>query len=196
MAETVEALKAKGRQALIDQAVEILKRRDADLDPAPFDQVRVRANDSQIWVSFATSIVFLAEGTRYTGSVGVELVSGSSSRSPLSHASDTPSSRTPPCFVPDANAAAAIAFVLAAVNRSDEVGSLPDGKMPPGRRMVIRDKGDHYAVSVTDEWMESSYHVDRTKGVISNAMHAHMAVEELPESEQLHEITEEEGASP
>ena len=92
--------------------------------------------------------------------------------------------------MPDHGARAAIAFVIQAVNRSPEVGDVPEGRLSPGTSMTIRDEGDSYKVSVGDAWMDSFYRVDKQTGAISDAMHAHMAPEPGVDGEEFEVITE------
>ncbi len=187
---TTITLRAEGRKALIDRAAAELKASNPDFDPAAYDQVQVRASSSQVWVSFATSIVLLREGQRFATSRSVELVGKVSTGGSACHPHDLAWDGESPPFVPDAAAERDIAFVLAAIEKSPDVGSVPDGKLPTGTQMIIRDTGDHFEVSVADEWMDSSYRVSKIDGTISNAMHAHSIPAPEEDGEEFEEITE------
>jgi len=186
--QSVEEYRAKGRAWLIDEAARRLKKGNAAFDRAAFDQVSVRASDRSLWVTFATSIVLLRTGERFTHTDGIDLVNGVSSGGSVAHPHDLPWTGDAPAFVPDHDARKAIAFVLQAANASDEVGDIPGGKLPAATRMTIRDCSDHYEVSVDDPWMSSSYHVAKADGAISESMHAHSIPDEGPEAEVFEEI--------
>lgn len=190
MPQTVEEYRAKGRQWLIDEAARRLKERDATFEQAAFDQVSVRASDRSVWVTFVTSIVLLREGQRFTHSQGIDLVNGSGAGGSVAHPHDLPWTGDAPPFLPDHTARSAVVFVLRAANTSDEVGDIPEGKLPAGSRMTIRDCDDHYEVSVDDPWMTSTYHVSKSDGTISEAMHAHSIPDEDPDSETFEELAD------
>ena len=185
-----EEYRAKGRQWLIDEAAQRLKERNAAFERVAFDQVSVRASNRSVWVTFVTSIVVLRQGERFTHSQGIDLVNGAGAGGSVAHPHDLPWTGDAPPFVPDHAARSAIVFVLHAANASDEVGDIPGGKLPAGTRMTIRDRDDHYDVSVEDPWMMSTYHVAKADGAISEAMHAHSLPDEGPESEVFEEVTD------
>ncbi len=188
---TVEAMRNLGRAGLIDLATDRLRSGDAGFDPTAYDQVVVSASSSDVMVSFATSIVLLRVGERFTHGRSIALVSGAGSGGIVANPHDLPWSGDAPPFVPDAADRVEIAFVIDAVNRDPDVGSIPDGKLPLGTGMIIRDAGDHYAVSVADEWMDSSYHVAKDTGAISEAMHAHSVPPPVEPGAELFEIVSE-----
>jgi len=187
---SVEALKDMGRAGLIEEATRRLREQNPDFDPTAYDRVVVRASSTDVLVSFTTSIVLLRTGESFTHSRSIGLVSGLGSGGSVANPHDLTWTGTPPPFLPDPDTVRDIRFVLEAANRDTKVGDIPDGKLPEGTRMTIRDVGDHYEVSVESEWIRSSYRVAKGTGAISEAMHAHSVAPEFEEAEVLELITE------
>jgi hypothetical protein len=154
-----------GHAALVERAATAIRTQHPTFDPATFDQVVVTANSSRVWVSFGHSIQFLPAGQSSFYGVGTDLDGMYS----FSSEGDDPKV----FYTPDADAKAAIAFVLAAIEKAPNIGGIPEGKLPPGERLNIRPAGDHYRVSMSSPSTASSYKVRLVDGTIFDASHKH-----------------------
>ncbi len=77
-------------------------------------------------------------------------------------------------------------FIFNAINKSDEIGHMPNSKIDEGTNMTITEKLMYYYVEMSSWSTYSHYKVDKGSGKISEANHkhyAHSSEDEKPEWE-------------
>lgn len=168
----LDSLKALGRDSLIKLAVK--KINDPNFISTNYDLIRVEANKTTLLVHFELSIHFVGARACHYDAVTIALFG-----------SGTYSSITGDCehvkfYDPSASDKKSIAFVFAAINKSDEVGHIPDNKLDKGTTMTITEKPTYYYVEVSSYSTYSHYKVDKISGKISEANHKHYAQEHQP----------------
>jgi len=170
-----DELQALGRDSLLKMA--LVKLTDKGFDPAFYDVQRVKRWDDNIIVEFNASIVFASANSCFYQSVYVSLA-GSGSGSSIYGSCDKPK-----YYTLSKSEKSKIDFVIRSINKSDEVGSIPDGKWPKGTFMKIEEKSAYYKVSVNSYSTFSSYKVVKKTGKIYEASHKHYAHDGLENKE-------------
>lgn len=172
----IDSLKKLGRDALIELAVK--KIENPEFDPQQYDRITVKANKQSLVVEFALSVVLKNKQLCYYEQVWVglagEQVSGGSVQGDCD---ETPYYKRTKEIVEKINA------VFEAVNKSTEIGHVPDNQLPEGTTMEITEHATHYLVE-TSSWSTFSYFkVDKLTGNISDAGHKHYARDSDEEDE-------------
>jgi hypothetical protein len=165
---SVDELKKLGRDSLIKMAVKEIN--DSTFHPEHYDRIVVKANDTQVWVSFSLSVVLKTKKPCYYDAVGVDLANGTVSRSHSNNDCDEAGH-----YKPTKSIQKKIDFVFNAINKSDEVGDLPGNKVPYGTTMDISEHPTYYYVEVSSYSTFSHYKVDKITGKIYDAGHKHYA---------------------
>jgi hypothetical protein len=171
---SAEELKKLGRDSLIKMAVHTVK--DTAFHASYYQDVTVKANKEHVRVIFSNPVRLKMKKYCYYDAVEVDLSNGTVSRS-LTGECDAPIIAF---YKPTPEMNKKIAFVFDAINKSDEIGHVPDNKLPAGTIMDIIDNKNYYLVEVSDEDTFSTYKVDKTTGKISEANHKHYAKEGPP----------------
>lgn len=172
----VEELKALGRDSLISRAVGLLQRSDAEFDPSQYDRIRVIVDEDDIIVRFEHSIAFYGRKTAYRYNATVNIRTGSTGSSIVSNPNDYDEDAEEYRFFRwDDKSRKAVRFVLDAINRQNEIGDIPEGKLPKDTRMTIREESGYYQIEV-DSWSTHSYYkIKKSSGKIYDAGHKHYA---------------------
>ena len=165
LAQSIEDLKRLSKDSLISLAVR--KINNAVFKPDQFTNISVWTEAEELTVEFDHAIQFIPKRGQYYYSVSVELVKGSSSRRIMGDGEvDVVTYYNPDQFKKE------VQFVLQSINKSDEVGKIPEGGLPYGT-MTINEMGSYYDISVDSESTHSSYKIRKGSGKVYEASHKH-----------------------
>jgi hypothetical protein len=164
--ERIDSLKKLGRDSLVKLAVKKLK--DPAFDPELYDRISVKAYPASLLVSFEVSVLIYSESSCYYKAVYIPLVGDGIGRTIRGKCAD------PEFYRPSPGDKKKIKFIFDAINKSNEVGDVPDNKLDPGTFMEISELPHHYYVEVSSWGSFSFYKVDKATGKISGAGHEHL----------------------
>jgi hypothetical protein len=161
----LDSLKALGRDSLIKLAVK--KINDPKFNPANYDLITVKASSTALLVEFELSVRMISFGSCYYDAVTVSLFGGGSG------GSITGDCENVKYYNPSSGDKKSIDFVFNAINKSDEIGHIPDKKLDKGTTMTITEKPTYYYVEVSSWSTYSEYKVSKGTGKIYEASHKH-----------------------
>lgn len=161
----LDSLKALGRDSLIKLAVK--KINDPKFNPANYDLITVKASSTTLLVEFELSVRLISGNSCYYHSYTVSLY-GSGSGGSITGDCDNVK-----YYNPSSADKKSIDFVFDAINKSDEIGHVPDKKLDKGTTMEITEKPTYYYVEVSSWSTFSHYKVSKATGKISEASHKH-----------------------
>ncbi len=165
-AQTIlDSLKALGRDSLIKLAIK--KVNDPKFNPANYDLITVKANSKSLIVEFDLSVRLITNGSCYYHSFFVSLYGGGSGGSITGDCDNVK------YYHPSVADKRSIEFVFNAINKSEEIGHVPDNKIAKGTTMTITEKPTYYYVEVSSWSTYSHYKVNKVSGKISEANHKH-----------------------
>ena len=171
MKNKVEKLKKSGRDSIIKLAI---KKLDKDIVASNY-LIQVKANSSSVIVYFHLAIIYVPLNTEYAYNYGIDLIEGTSWSNIVSnpHAYETGIINTPN-YKPSEETKKHIQFVLDAINKNNEVGSIDIEHFSFDDSMIIRDNKKHYEITMLSTHQESSYKIDKETGKVFDARHAHL----------------------
>lgn len=164
---TVDDLKKLGRDSLIKMAVKELN--DTAFHPEYYDVVEVMYKKDAMEVNFSLSVRFHSGKKCFIEHVTVGLLNSNNGNSSSGDCDEMS------YYKPSKKLQKKIDFVFNAINKSDEVGHIPNNKLPAGTKMDITEYMTYYYVEVSDDVLYSHYKVDRNTGKISEAGHKEYA---------------------
>ncbi|MDX2173808.1 MAG: hypothetical protein SFY56_11865 [Bacteroidota bacterium] len=178
-ATKIDSLKKLGRDSLIKLAVQ--KLNEPGFDASAYDRVTVKATTTSLEVDFDLSVRFYKSGMCYYDNVFVSLIGGNSGNSIQGDCKE------PKYYKLSEEQKKKVEFVFKSINKSDEVGHIPNNKINKGTTMKITEKLTHYYVEVSSWSTYSHYEVDKVTGKISQAGHKHYARsgDEKPDYEEV-----------
>jgi hypothetical protein len=166
----IDSLKKLGREKLIQLAVE--KLNDSAFDPTHYDRIIVKANVQSLIVEFTLSIVVSKKSSCFYDAVYVALA-GSGTGKSIEGFCDEPEYYSAP-----ESDRKIVDFVFDAINKSTEIGHIPDRKLRAGTSMKIALHLTYYFVEVSNWSTFSHYKVNRVTGKISESEHKHYVRDE------------------
>lgn len=172
---TLDEMKALGRDSLIAIAAERAKNSYPDFRIDLFAHIRVKISRSSLWVIFDNPIRFVPRKSAFIYDMSVNLTENSIGTGPIENDKELKDFEEYQFFKPTKESRKAIEFVLNAVNKDNEIGDIPDGKLPDGTQMTIIEKSDHYAIEVDSYSTVSHYKIKKSSGKIYDASHKHYA---------------------
>lgn len=165
--ETIKELKKLGRDSLIKLAIS--KVDEPGFDASAYDRVVVKLEKDALLVDFSLSVLVSDKKSCFYSSVTVALVGQGTGRSIQGFCDE-------PAFYKHTNSTKKkIAFVFDSINKSDEIGHVPNHILPPGTTMSIEERLTFYHVETTSWSTHSYFDVDKLTGKISDAHHKHYA---------------------
>ncbi|MBX7153097.1 hypothetical protein K1X84_15830 [bacterium] len=172
---TLDELKALGRDSLIAIAAARAKNSYPDFKTDLFDRIRVKISRGSLWVIFDNAIQFVPRKSAFIYDMSVNLTENSLGTGPIENDKELKDFEEYQFFKPTKNARKAIEFVLNAINNDNEIGDIPDGKLPDDTQMTIIEKSDYYAIEVDSYSTVSHYKIKKGSGKIYDASHKHYA---------------------
>jgi len=161
----IDSLIKLGGEALIEMAVKEIN--DPGFHRENYDRISVLANKNTLLVEFRLSILLKSKSSCFYYVVDVALVGSGTGGNIIGDCDETPYYQNSPADQKK------IRFVLDAINASDEVGHIPDYKLPDDTSMEIIENAGHYQVEVSSWSTFSYYKVNKLTGKISEAGHKH-----------------------
>jgi hypothetical protein len=161
----IDSLKKLGRDSLINLAVK--KLNESAFKPNNYDRIIVKANENSLVVEFSLSIVLSDSKSCFYDFVFVALV-GSGSGKSIKGDCENPKFYTFP-----KTDKKKINFVFDAINKSNEIGHIPNNKLDEDTKMEIVEKLNYYYVEVSNWSTFSHYKVNKLTGKIYEANHKH-----------------------
>ncbi len=158
-----------GKDSIVQLA---LQRIDEGVTLENFKKIKVYTNGKEVYVSFRNPIKYLPIASVYYFDVGVQLIEKVTQSSPLANGIFEYTNADIPYYKETAEGSAALHFISEAVNSNRELGSLNLDNFED--TMIIHELENYYDVSIVSEFQESSYHVEKITGKISNTEHAHL----------------------
>jgi hypothetical protein len=162
-----DSLKKLGRQKLIELAVK--KLNDPSFDPAAYDRVIVKASKTSVIVEFGMSLVLLDKNDCFYDKVMVTLVGGGGGWSIQGDCKE------PKYYKLSSRDQKKIDFIFESINKDNEIGNIPDKKIPDGSTMKVTEKLTHYYVEMNNFSTFSHYNIEKVTGNIYDANHKHYA---------------------
>jgi hypothetical protein len=160
MNKSVEDIIALGKDSIVQLALELI---DFKLDPQNLSEVNVITNGEIIYVSFRNPIKYLPLNSVYYFEFGVNLLEKVVTYGPISNGTYQTDEKIP-VYTETRKSKKAIQFVLDAINKSDELGSIDIATFADN--MEIRESQDYYDVLVVSDNVESMYKVEKASGKI------------------------------
>lgn len=185
MTAEVERIIQLGKDSIVQLA---LQRINNGVTIENFKKIKVYTDGNEVYGSFRNPIKYLPKETVNYFDVVVQLIENVTQSSPLANGILEYKNADILYYKETAQANAALQFISAAVNNSGVVGFLDLGDFED--TMIVRERENYYDVRVVSEFQESSYHVEKVTGEISNAEHAHLVSPPLktPKNEVFVEI--------
>ncbi len=185
MTAEVERIIQLGKDSIVQLA---LQRINNGVTIENFKKIKVYTDGNEVYGSFRNPIKYLPKETVNYFDVVVQLIENVTQSSPLANGILEYKNADILYYKETAQANAALQFISEAVSNSGVVGSLDLGKFED--TMIVRERENYYDVRVVSEFQESSYHVEKVTGEISNAEHAHLVSPPLktPKNEVFVEI--------
>lgn len=171
MAQTAQELSKLSKEKLVALAASKMDKKSFKV--SDFTDIQIWLEGDELQVIFSHAIQYIPAKGQFYYAAHVELVTGSSSLSIQGKGPDDEDIQ----FYSPAKFKKQIKFVFDAINKSDEVGSIPEGQLPEGTMKIYENIG-HYDVSVDSYSTHSSYKVKKGSGKIYDAGHKHFMREE------------------
>jgi len=156
-----------GRDSLIKLAVK--KLNEPGFDAKAYDRIIVKVTATSLVVDFGLSVKFSSAMACYYHAVTIALVGDENGNSIQGNCNQ------PKFYKLSTEQKKKVDFVFKSINKSDEIGHVPNNKLDDETTMEISEKPDHYYVEVSSWSTYSHYKVDKLSGKISEANHKHYA---------------------
>jgi len=163
----INDLKKLGRDSLIKLAIS--KIDEPGFEVSAYDRIVVKATKKELIVDFLISVKIFDKKSCFYDAVHVALAGQGSGKSYHGFCDNAKFYELTPIKKKK------MAFVFESINKSDEIGHVPNNKLSAGTTMEIEERLTFYHVE-TDSWSTHSvFDVDKITGKISNAHHKHYA---------------------
>ncbi|NUM82279.1 hypothetical protein HUU42_15900 [bacterium] len=172
---TLDEMKALGRDSLIAIAASRAQSSYPDFKTDLFDRIRVKVSRGSLWVIFEQVIRFVPRKSAFIYDMSVNLTENSIGTGPIENDRELKDFEDYQFFKPTKESRKAIEFVLNAINKDNEIGDIPEGKLPDDTQMTVIEKSDHYAIEVDSYSTVSHYKIKKGSGKIYDASHKHYA---------------------
>ncbi|WP_148783245.1 hypothetical protein [Aquimarina intermedia] len=169
MNKETEAIIRLGKDAVVQLALDIV---DDSASIQNFAKIKVTTNGNEVYVYFSNPITYLPIETIFYTDVIVSIFGKTTVYSPISNGIDDTNNKNIPFYKETNETKLNTQFVLKAINKSTEVGSIDITDFED--TMIIREYKNHYAIEIVSEVQESSYTIEKISGNLSNVMHAHL----------------------
>ncbi len=191
MDKDVEEIILLGKDSIIQLALKKIEKAalppDGGVSIENFSQIKVLTDGKEVWVSFSNLIKYLPKKTVFYSDVGIGLVKGIISRNRVSNPVDY-SEKIISFYKETKEVKMNIQFVLEAINKSGEIGSIDITNFEDN--MIIREYDNYYGISIVSESQESSYKIEKVSGEIYDSEHAHLVPPPNMEDEDRYELKE------
>lgn len=165
--QQIDSLSKLGKDSLIKLALK--KINDPAFNQNDYKNIKVIVKKDNVTVSFRNNILLIKNNSCFYSHVSVELLGGGVSKS-IEGNCDNPN-----YYKLTKKDKEKIDFVFNCINKSNEVGDIPDKKLEGNTTMVITEKLGYYEVEVSDYSTMSRYKINKQTGKIYDAMHKHYA---------------------
>lgn len=172
---TLDEMKALGRDSLIAMAAERAKNSYPDFKIDLFDRIRVKIRQKSLVVIFDNAIRFVPRKSAFIYDMHVNLTENSLGTGPIENGKEVKDFEEYQFFKPTKESRKAIEFVLNAINKDNDIGDIPDGKLPDDTRMTVIEETDYYDIEVDSYSTVSHYKIKKGSGKIYDASHKHYA---------------------
>lgn len=166
-AQQIDSLSKLGKDSLVKLALK--KINDPAFNPNDYKNVRVIVRKENISVNFKNNVLLVKSNSCFYSHVSVDLLGGGVSKS-IEGDCDNPT-----YYKLTKKDEEKIDFVFNCINKSNEVGDIPEKKLPGNTTMVITEKLGYYAIEVSNYSTMSRYKINKQTGKIYDAMHKHYA---------------------
>lgn len=177
MNKEVEEIIALGKDSIIQLALELM---DDNVEIQNFSKIRVMTNGKTVYVSFLNPIKYLPMNSVFYSDFGVDLIKKVVSHGSISNG-NVDTVQEIPLYNETKEAKKNIQFVIDAINKSEETGSIDPTTFEDN--MEIREYETYFSIQVVSEYQESSYKIEKKSGKIDDAQHAHIEPKPLFEDE-------------
>lgn len=161
----IDSLKKLGRDSIINLAVK--KINDPKFNQNNYDRIIVKANDATLLVTFSLSVVLSDSKSCFYDCVFVALVGSGTGKSLKGNCENPKYYSKPKIDIQKIN------FVFGAINKSNEIGHIPNNKLDEGSTMDITDNLNFYYIEISNSSTFSHYKIDKKSGTIFDATHKH-----------------------
>lgn len=168
MTKEVEEILLLGKDSIVQIALKNIGR---EVSLESFNKITVSTDGREIWVSFSNPIKYLPQETIFYFDVAVGLLQNLVSMGPISNPLDY-NEKNISFYKETEEIKMNIQFVLEAINKSSEVGSIDITDFEDN--MIIREYENYYDISIVSEFQESSYKIEKVSGKIYDTEHAHL----------------------
>lgn len=169
MNKETEEIILLGKDAIVQLALKLV---DDSVSVQNFAKIHVMTNGKEVYVIFSNPILYLPTESVFYSDVTVNLLDKTIVYSPVSNGIDERSKKNIPFYKETKETKINTQFVLEAINKSTEVGSI-DIENFEGT-MIIREYKNYYDIEIVSEFQESSYTIEKISGHLSEAKHAHL----------------------
>jgi hypothetical protein len=184
MNQAAEEIIVLGKDSIVQLALELI---DEEVEVENFSQIKIMTDGRTVYVLFRNPIKYLPLNSVYYFDFNVEVIDKVVTYGPVSNGVFEPEKKVP-VFKETKEIKGNIQFVMDAINKSDEVGSINTDNFED--EMEIREYESYYSILIVSEFQESSYKIEKKSGKIYDSEHAHLLPPPVFEEENKYEFKE------
>jgi hypothetical protein len=169
MNKEVEEIVLLGKDSIVQLALKLI---DEKAGMRNFTEIKVMTNGKEVYVSFRNPIKYLPIKSVFYFDVRVSLFEKITSYGPVFNGTVEYDKMNIPFYKETKETKMNIQFVIEAINKSAEVGSIDMANFDDN--LIISEYENYYDIRVVSEFQESSYKIEKISGKISDAEHAHL----------------------
>ncbi|MDW7692205.1 hypothetical protein R9C00_14310 [Flammeovirgaceae bacterium SG7u.111] len=181
MDKEVEDIIRLGKDSIVQLALNLIDER---IDVQNFSKIKVMTDGKKVYVSFMNPIKYLPINSAFYFDIGVDLSEKTVVYGPVSNGVEH--EEKIPFYIHTNETKLNIQFVMEAINKSDEVGSIDVDNFEDD--MIIRESENYYSIHTVSESQESSYKIEKISGKIYDSEHAHLEALPFEDEDRLKEI--------
>jgi len=169
MDKEVEDIVQLGKDSIVQLA---LKSMDQRFGVQDFSKINVTTDGKDIFVSLRNPIKYLPIKSAFYFDAEISILEKTVSYVPVYNGIEDYEKDTILFYKQTEETNKIIKFVIASINKSDEVGSIDIANFEDD--MTIREHENYYDILIVSAFQESSYKLEKTSGKIFDAEHAHL----------------------
>ena len=163
----IDSLKKLGRAKLIELAIK--KINDPKFDASFYDRTVAKVSKTSIVIEFALSLELISNNDCFYDKVWVSLAGSGAGKGIEGNCKE------PNYYKITERDQKKIDFIFESINKENEIGNIPDKKVPVGSTMKVTEKLTHYYIEMNSSSTFSHYKIEKITGNISDANHKHYA---------------------
>jgi hypothetical protein len=182
MNKEVEKIVQLGKDSIVQLALKLINKK---VGVENFTRIKVMTNGKDIFVSFRNPIKYLPKKTAFYFDIGVSLFEKTISLNSISNPEGYNKKNI--LFYTDTEETKMnISFVIQAINTSNNVDSIDVENFEDD--MIIRENKNYYSITVSSEFYNSWYKMEKFSGKLYDQGHDHSIPDEIDNEDTFKEI--------